>query len=48
VGSADVRDWQRLGHYGDHPHPQVADRETLSRMDKRYHRIKKVPQTNNA
>jgi len=24
-----------LGHYGDHPHPQVADRGTPSRMDKR-------------
>ena len=31
VGSADVRDW----HYGDHPRPQVADRGTPSRADKR-------------
>jgi len=30
--------WQctgELGHYGSHPHPQVADRGTPSRMDKR-------------
>ena len=26
---------RRLGHYGDHPHPQVADRGTPSRVDKR-------------
>ena len=25
----------KLGHYGSHPRPQVADRETPSRMDKR-------------
>jgi len=24
-----------LGHYGSHPRPQLADRGTLSRMDKR-------------
>jgi len=26
---------RRLGHYGDHPRPQVADRETPLRVDKR-------------
>jgi len=26
---------RRLGHYGDHPHPQVVDRRTPSRVDKR-------------
>jgi len=26
---------RRLGHYGDHPHPQVVDRGTPSRVDKR-------------
>jgi len=26
---------RRLGHYGDHPRPQVADRGTPSRVDKR-------------
>jgi len=26
---------RRLGHYGDHPHPQVADRGTPSRVDKK-------------
>jgi len=26
---------RRLGHYGEHPHAQVADRGTPSRMDKR-------------
>jgi len=25
-----------LGHYGSHPHPQVADKGTPSRMDKRF------------
>jgi len=35
VGSADVRDWQTAGHYGDHPHPRVADRGTPLRVDKR-------------
>jgi len=35
VVSADVRDWQTAGHYGDHPHPQVVDRGMPSRMDKR-------------
>ena len=31
--SADVRDW--LGHYSDHPRPQVVDRGMLLRVDKR-------------
>ena len=35
VGSADVRDCRQLGHYGDHPHPQFADRGMPSRVDKR-------------
>jgi len=26
---------RQLGHYGNHPHPQVADRGTPSRVDKR-------------
>jgi len=35
VGSADVRDWQTAGHYGDHPRPRVADKGIPSRVDKR-------------
>jgi len=37
-----------LEHCGSHPRPQVADRGMPSRMDKRVHRIKKVPRTNSA